>query len=136
MPYVAQVAVGRRPHLNVFGNDYDTADGTGVRDYLHVVDLARAHVLALDRFKHTHGPFTVNLGTGNGSSVLDVVKAFEAACGKSIAMEFAPRRAGDIAAFWADPSLAQGIARLAGGADAGRHVPRSVGLAEPESARL
>ena len=107
MPYVAQVAVGRRPHLNVFGNDYDTADGTGVRDYLHVVDLARAHVLALDRFRHSHGPFTVNLGTGNGSSVLQVVRAFEAACGKSIAMEFAPRRAGDIAAFWADPSLAQ-----------------------------
>jgi len=107
MPYVAQVAVGRRPHLNVWGNDYDTPDGTGVRDYLHVVDLARAHVLALDRFKHTHGPFTVNLGTGNGSSVLDVVRGFEAACGKSIPMEFAPRRAGDIAAFWADPSLAQ-----------------------------
>ena len=102
-----QVAVGKRPRLNVFGNDYDTADGTGVRDYLHVVDLARAHVLALDRFKHTHGPFAVNIGTGNGSSVLDVVRAFEAACGKSIPMEFAPRRAGDIAAFWADPSLAQ-----------------------------
>jgi UDP-glucose 4-epimerase len=73
MPYVAQVAVGRRPALNVFGNDYDTADGTGVRDYLHVVDLARAHVLALDRFRHSHGPFTVNIGTGNGSSVLEVV---------------------------------------------------------------
>lgn len=107
MPYVAQVAVGRRPYLNVWGNDYDTADGTGVRDYLHVVDLARAHVLALDRFKHTHGPFTVNLGTGQGSSVLDVVRGFEAACGKSIPMKIAPRRAGDIAAFWADPSLAQ-----------------------------
>lgn len=107
MPYVAQVAVGRRPYLNVWGNDYDTADGTGVRDYLHVVDLARAHVLALDRFKHTHGPFTVNLGTGQGSSVLDVVRGFEVACGKSIPMKIAPRRAGDIAAFWADPSLAQ-----------------------------
>lgn len=107
MPYVAQVAVGRRPHLNVWGNDYDTPDGTGVRDYLHVVDLARAHVLALDRFKHTHGPFTVNLGTGQGSSVLDVVRGFEAACGKSIPMKIAPRRAGDIAAFWADPTLAQ-----------------------------
>ena len=107
MPYVAQVAVGRRERLNVFGNDYDTVDGTGVRDYLHVVDLARAHVLALDRFRHTHGPFTVNLGTGNGSSVLEVVRAFEAACGQPIPMEFAPRRAGDIAAFWADPTLAQ-----------------------------
>ena len=107
MPYVAQVAVGRRPHLNVWGNDYDTPDGTGVRDYLHVVDLARAHVRALDRFKHTHGPFTVNLGTGQGSSVLDVVRGFEAACGKSIPMKIAPRRAGDIAAFWADPTLAQ-----------------------------
>jgi len=107
MPYVAQVAVGRRPHLNVWGNDYDTSDGTGVRDYLHVVDLARAHVLALDRFKHTHGPVTVNLGTGKGSSVLEVVKAFEAASGKSVPMEIAPRRAGDIAAFWADPSQAK-----------------------------
>ena len=107
MPYVAQVAVGRRPHLKVFGDDYDTPDGTGVRDYLHVVDLARAHVLALDRFRHTHGPVTVNLGTGHGSSVLDVVRGFEAACGRRIPMEIAPRRAGDIAAFWADPSLAQ-----------------------------
>ncbi|MEZ5952940.1 MAG: UDP-glucose 4-epimerase GalE [Hyphomonas sp.] len=106
MPYVAQVAVGRRPHLNVWGNDYDTPDGTGVRDYLHVVELARAHVLALDRFKTHHAPFTVNLGTGNGSSVLDVVRAFEAASGKKIPLEFAPRRPGDIAAFWADPSLA------------------------------
>ena len=107
MPYVAQVAVGRRPFLNVWGNDYDTPDGTGVRDYLHVVDLARAHVLALDRFKHTHGPMTVNLGTGHGSSVFDLVRAFEATCGQEIPMQIASRRAGDIAAFWADPSLAK-----------------------------
>ncbi|MCA8904788.1 MAG: UDP-glucose 4-epimerase GalE [Hyphomonas sp.] len=107
MPYVAQVAVGRRPFLNIWGNDYDTPDGTGVRDYLHVVDLARAHVLALDRFRHTHGPVTLNLGTGHGSSVLDVVKAFEEASGRRIPLRFEPRRAGDIAAFWADPSLAE-----------------------------
>ena len=109
MPYVAQVAVGRRPHLNVWGDDYDTADGTGVRDYLHVVDLARAHVLALDRFRDTHGPLTVNIGTGRGSSVLEVVRAFEAACGKPIPLEIASRRAGDIAAFWADSALAQDL---------------------------
>jgi UDP-glucose 4-epimerase len=107
MPYVAQVAVGRRPFLNVWGNDYNTPDGTGVRDYLHVMDLARAHVLALERFKHTHGPVTVNIGTGHGSSVLDLVRAFEAACGKKIPTEIAPRRTGDIAAFWADPALAR-----------------------------
>ena len=107
MPFVAQVAVGRRDKLNVWGNDYDTHDGTGVRDYLHVVDLARAHVMALDRFAREPGAFTVNLGTGTGLSVLDVVKAFGEASGKDIPLEFAPRRAGDIAAFWADASLAE-----------------------------
>ncbi len=107
MPYVAQVAVGRREALNVWGNDYDTPDGTGVRDYLHVLDLARAHVLALDRFKHTPGPVTVNVGTGKGSSVLEVVRAFEAASGKTIPLRFADRRPGDIAAFWADPAEAE-----------------------------
>jgi UDP-glucose 4-epimerase len=109
MPYVAQVAVGRRPALNVFGDDYDTVDGTGVRDYLHVVDLARAHVLALDRFSRAPGPITVNLGTGHGSSVLELVRAFEQASGRDIPLNIAPRRPGDIAAFWADPSQAESL---------------------------
>ncbi|KCZ87597.1 UDP-glucose 4-epimerase GalE [Hyphomonas johnsonii] len=109
MPYVAQVAVGRRPALNVFGDDYDTVDGTGVRDYLHVVDLARAHVLALNRFSRAPGPITVNLGTGHGSSVLELVRAFEQASGRDIPLNIAPRRPGDIAAFWADPSQAESL---------------------------
>jgi UDP-glucose 4-epimerase len=107
MPYVAQVAVGRRPALNVFGNDYDTVDGTGVRDYLHVVDLARAHVLALERFDREPGAITVNLGTGRGTSVLELVNAFEVASGRKVPLNFKPRRSGDIAAFWADPSKAE-----------------------------
>jgi UDP-glucose 4-epimerase len=109
MPYVAQVAVGRRPALNVFGDDYDTPDGTGVRDYLHVVDLARAHVLALERFEREPGAITVNLGTGQGTSVLELVRAFENASGQKVAMTIAPRRSGDIAAFWADPSQAESL---------------------------
>ncbi len=107
MPFVAQVAVGRRPHLNVFGNDYDTEDGTGVRDYIHVVDLAEAHIVALEKLLESRNSFTVNLGSGKGSSVLDVVKAFEAASGKKIKVQFAPRRAGDLPAFWADPTYAE-----------------------------
>lgn len=109
MPYVAQVAVGRRTELNVFGNDYDTPDGTGVRDYLHVVDLARAHVLALQRFEREPGAITVNLGTGQGTSVLELVKAFKEASGRDVPVNFAPRRSGDIAAFWADPSQAASL---------------------------
>jgi UDP-glucose 4-epimerase len=109
MPYVAQVAVGRRPALNVFGDDYDTPDGTGVRDYLHVVDLARAHVLALERFEREPGAITVNLGTGHGTSVLELVEAFQAASGRKVPMNIAPRRCGDIAAFWADPSQAEAL---------------------------
>ncbi|GAP65650.1 udp-glucose 4-epimerase protein [Mizugakiibacter sediminis] len=107
MPYVCQVAVGRRPYLNVFGNDYPTRDGTGVRDYLHVVDLARAHVDAIDALARTGAGFTVNLGTGTGYSVLEVVRAFEAASGRPVPVRFAPRRAGDVAACYADPSLAE-----------------------------
>tara|TARA_R110000868_G_scaffold20751_1_gene87282 strand:+ start:531 stop:1550 length:1020 start_codon:yes stop_codon:yes gene_type:complete len=107
MPYVAQVAVGRRPSLNVFGDDYDTSDGTGVRDYLHVVDLARAHVLALERFEREPGAITVNLGTGHGTSVLELVRAFESASGRKVPTAVTPRRSGDIAAFWADPSQAE-----------------------------
>ena len=107
MPYVAQVAMGRRPHLAVFGNDYPTADGTGVRDYIHVLDLAAGHVAALERLLSTPGSFTVNLGTGRGHSVLEVVRAYEAASGRPVPWRAEPRRAGDVAACWADPSLAR-----------------------------
>jgi len=106
MPFVAQVAVGRREKLSVFGDDYETPDGTGVRDYIHVSDLARAHVLALERLVAHEGSFTVNLGTGQGYSVLDMVKAFEAASGRNIPYEIAQRRSGDIAIFYADATLA------------------------------
>ncbi|MEO9971909.1 MAG: UDP-glucose 4-epimerase GalE [Hyphomonadaceae bacterium] len=106
MPYIAQVAVGRRPHLNVMGDDYETPDGTGVRDYIHVVDLADAHVKALDRLVAHDGSFTVNLGTGTGYSVLDMVKGFEAASGKAIPYEVVERRAGDVASMYANPGLA------------------------------
>ena len=107
MPYVAQVAVGRRPRLAVFGNDWPTPDGTGVRDYIHVGDLAEGHVAALRRLFDHPGSFTVNLGTGRGCSVLEVVHAFAAASGREVPVQFAPRRAGDVAACWADPSLAR-----------------------------
>jgi UDP-glucose 4-epimerase len=106
MPYVAQVAVGRRPYLNVYGNDYPTADGTGVRDYIHVQDLARGHVRALQYLFASRLGFTVNLGTGQGCSVLDVVKAFEKASGKPVPYQFAPRRAGDAAQCYASTALA------------------------------
>ncbi len=106
-PYIAQVAVGRHPALRVWGNDYPTADGTGVRDYIHVTDLARGHVAALDYLEAKRRSITVNLGTGRGYSVLEAVKAFEAASGKSVPVEIHPRRAGDVAACYADPSLAK-----------------------------
>lgn len=103
-PYITKVAVGKLPYLNVFGNDYPTHDGTGVRDYIHVVDLAKGHVLAVDKIENG-GLLIVNLGTGNGYSVLDMVKAFSKALGKDIPYKFAPRRAGDIAVCYADASL-------------------------------
>ncbi len=106
MPYVAQVAVGQRPHLNVHGGDYPTRDGTGVRDYIHVQDLAAGHVAALQRLLEHGEGFTVNLGTGKGSSVLEVVKAFEAACGRPVPYRIGARRAGDVAECFADPTLA------------------------------
>ena len=106
MPYVAQVAVGRRPHLNVFGGDYPTPDGTGVRDYIHVVDLARGHVAALNKLHQLAGVQTWNLGTGHGVSVIDMVRAFEAASGKPVPYEIVARRAGDVAQCWADTTLA------------------------------
>ena len=106
MPFVAQVAVGKQPALRVFGNDYPTSDGTGVRDYIHVMDLARGHVSALDYLLQNKRSITVNLGTGRGYSVLEAVKAFEAASGKKVPLEFVERRAGDVAACYADASLA------------------------------
>ena len=106
LPYVAQVAVKKLPSLKVFGRDYKTADGTGVRDYIHVMDLARGHVAALKHLSRKKDSLTVNLGTGRGYSVLEVVKAFEKASGKKVALEFAPRRPGDVAQSFADASLA------------------------------
>jgi UDP-glucose 4-epimerase len=106
MPYIMQVAVGRRDHLTVFGDDYPTADGTAVRDYLHVVDLAEGHLAALDRIDHVDGAVAVNLGTGIGSSVLDVVRTAAAVTGHEIPYEIGPRRAGDVVAAWADATLA------------------------------
>jgi len=107
MPYIAQVAVGRRAHLSVFGNDYKTPDGTGVRDYIHVVDLAIGHVKALELLAREHkGYVAYNLGAGKGYSVLDVVKAFEKASGRPVPYKFEPRRAGDIDEFYADANKA------------------------------
>ena len=106
MPYVAQVAVGRRSELTVFGNDYSTHDGTGVRDYIHVVDLADGHVAALRRLLDQPGSLTVNLGTGRGYSVLDVVAAYARASSKPVPYRVAPRRPGDVAACYADPAQA------------------------------
>jgi UDP-glucose 4-epimerase len=106
MPYVAQVAVGKRARLQVFGADYATADGTGVRDYLHVVDLAEGHVAALRHLLGGAGSITLNLGTGRGISVLELVHAFERASGRPVPYEVVARRPGDIAACYADPSLA------------------------------
>jgi UDP-glucose 4-epimerase len=106
MPYVAQVAVGRRPFLNVYGNDYPTEDGTGVRDYIHVQDLAQGHVQALQTLTASGKSLTVNLGTGKGYSVLDVVRAFEKASGCPIPYQFAPRREGDVAKCYASTQLA------------------------------
>ena len=106
MPFVSQVAVGRLAELSVFGNDYPTPDGTGVRDYIHVVDLARGHLSALRALQDRPGVLTVNLGTGRGYSVLEVVKAFEMASGRPVPCRIVGRRAGDIAACYADPSLA------------------------------
>lgn len=107
MPFIAQVAVGKRATLSVFGDDYPTHDGTGVRDYIHVVDLANGHLKALAKLSTKPGLVTYNLGTGQGYSVLDMVHAFEKACGNTIAYQIAPRRPGDIAACYADPTHAR-----------------------------
>ena len=107
MPYINQVALGKLDHLNVFGNDYPTPDGTGVRDYIHVVDLANGHLKALERAEKITGVEAYNLGTGKGYSVLDIVKNFEKATGQKIKYEITPRRPGDIAECYADPSKAE-----------------------------
>lgn len=109
MPYVSQVAVGRLPQLSVFGGDWPTPDGTGVRDYLHVVDLARGHLAALARAASHEGAFTVNLGTGNGCSVLELVRAFERASGREVPYRIVERRPGDVALCYADPRLAEAL---------------------------
>ena len=111
IPYISQVAVGIREYLNIFGGDYDTTDGTGVRDYIHVVDLAYGHVKAIDYLnsKDTMKPLIVNLGTGKGYSVLDMVKAFEKASKKKVPYKIVDRRVGDIAIYYADPSFAKEI---------------------------
>lgn len=107
MPYIAQVASGRLAKLSVFGQDYPTHDGTGIRDYIHVVDLAQGHVQTLDKLAQAAGVHTYNLGTGKGASVLDMVRAFEQATGQAVPYQFAPRRPGDVATCYADPGLAQ-----------------------------
>lgn len=107
MPFIAQVAVGRRSELSVFGDDYPTPDGTGVRDYIHVVDLAQGHLAALDALARGPGELTVNLGTGRGYSVLEMVRAFGQACGKPIPYRIVERRPGDIAMCYADPANAE-----------------------------
>jgi UDP-glucose 4-epimerase len=109
MPYIMQVAVGRRDHLTVHGGDYPTPDGTCIRDYLHVVDLAEGHLAALDHLDRIDGAVPINLGTGTGSSVLDVVRAASAAVGRELPYEIGPRRPGDVVAVWADPKRAESL---------------------------
>ena len=109
MPFISQTAVGKREYLSIFGDNYDTHDGTGVRDYIHVVDLADGHVKAINKIANFNEVMTINLGTGKGYSVLDMVKAFEKASGKTVPYKIAPRRAGDIAKCFANPSYAKEI---------------------------
>lgn len=109
MPFIAQTAVGKREYLSVFGDDYDTPDGTGIRDYIHVMDLADAHVKALEKIRSFDQVMTINIGTGRGYSVLEVVKAFEKASGRTVPYKIAPRRAGDIAINYADTSYSKSV---------------------------
>jgi UDP-glucose 4-epimerase len=109
MPFIAQVAVGRRDRLSVFGGDWDTRDGTGLRDYIHVVDLALGHVASVRRVLDTQGHWTVNLGTGTGYTVLEVIRAFEQASGRSVPFQIVDRRPGDIASCYADPARARSL---------------------------
>lgn len=107
VPYIAKVAIGKLPYLSVYGNDYDTPDGTGVRDYIHIMDLAEGHLAALKYSTQMKGAQAINLGTGKGYSVLDVLHAFERACGKKLPYQFVDRRPGDFDFYYADPSLAE-----------------------------
>ena len=107
MPFIAQVCVGRREKLSIFGNDYDTPDGTGVRDYIHVVDLVQGHISALQKLQENPGVMTHNLGTGQGYSVLDLVREFSKVAGNDLPYRIAARRAGDAPAVFADPALAE-----------------------------
>ena len=107
MPFITQAATGKREKLSVFGGDYDTHDGTGVRDYIHVVDLAKGHIKALKKAEQESGLWTVNLGTGTGYSVLDLIKAFEKVSSKNIPYEIVNRRPGDVASCYADPKFAK-----------------------------
>lgn len=109
MPYIAKVATGELEKLSVFGDDYDTPDGTGVRDYIHVMDLARGHVQSVDALLRTGNSHTVNLGTGTGYSVIDMLRAYERAAGKDLPHQMAPRRAGDVASVYGDPDLAREV---------------------------
>ena len=109
LPYVAQVASGKRECIHVFGNDYDTPDGTGIRDYIHVVDLAKGHVKAIEGMETLPGVQILNLGTGNGYSVLDIIKAFSAACGRDLPYVIDPRRPGDVAQCYSDPAKAREV---------------------------
>jgi UDP-glucose 4-epimerase len=109
MPVISQVAIGRQKSLNVFGGDYPTPDGTGVRDYIHVVDLARGHVKAVQKLQESPGLLTINLGTGQGYSVLEMVKAFEIASGRKVLYQIVERRPGDVATCYADPSYAREV---------------------------
>ena len=109
LPYISQVAVGKLDYLHVYGDDYNTHDGTGIRDYIHVVDLAKGHILAVEKIDELKGVEIINLATGNGYSVLDVLHAFEKACGKKIPYKIEERRAGDIDKCFADPSYAKKV---------------------------
>lgn len=117
MPFVAQVAIAKRPELAVFGDDYPTPDGTGVRDYIHVVDLALGHLAALAALEEMPGALAVNLGTGQGYSVLDMIRAFEMASGRHVPYRIMPRRSGDVAACYADPALAGKLLKWRAGRD-------------------
>ena len=134
MPYITQVAIGRREKLTVFGNDYDTPDGTGVRDYIHVVDLAEGHLCAIQLRRRQHtGCEIFNLGTGHGVSVLEMVNTFSEVNHVPVPYVIGPRRAGDLATVYADPAKAKADPWLGSKKDACRHVPRQLELAEQKS---
>jgi UDP-glucose 4-epimerase len=109
VPLLCRIASGEFPELSIYGNDWPTPDGTGIRDYLHVQDLAEGHLMALRYLSRTYGSATFNLGAGRGYSVMEVVEAFEKACGRKVGKAFAPRRAGDVASYYADPGRAQKV---------------------------